>query len=60
LRFLGIKVPKRKTYKKLDDLMSQTSMEAEIYNELQLLTQNFANSTSTNLNITDPFLNNIT
>jgi hypothetical protein len=38
LKFLGIKTPKKKNVKKLDDLMSQTSLEAEIYNELQILT----------------------
>jgi hypothetical protein len=39
LKFLGIKTKnKSKSPKKLDDLMSQTSMEAEIYNELQILT----------------------
>jgi len=40
--------------------MSQTAIEAEIYNEVQILTQNFANSSTPNVNITDPVLLNIT
>jgi len=60
LKFLGVKTPKRKSMKKLDDLMSQTMLEAELYNEMQILSQNFANSTNPNVNATDPVLLNMT
>lgn len=57
LKFLGIKPLKKGTGRKVDDLLSQTALEAQMFNELQITKGDFSNSTIPGLNTTDPVVN---
>jgi len=59
LKFLGIKQAKKKQAQRVEDLLSQTAIEAEYYNEAQITKGDFTNGTNPNTNTTDPILNNL-
>lgn len=58
MKFLGIKQAKKKQTQRVEDLLSQTAIEAEYYNEAQITKGDFTNGTNPNTNTTDPILNN--
>jgi hypothetical protein len=59
LKFLGIKPIKRGQSKKLDDLLSQTALEAQLFSEMQMTKKDFANSTLPGQNTTDPVVSHL-